>query len=244
MKWFKHETDAHTNLKLQSVIDIHGVGAFGFYWICVELVGLQGENFKLSPEKNWKNYLKKFSGLHEDTIETLLDCFAKTNLIDKRALSRGILYIPKLEERQDEYTQKLRRKSGHNPENVVLEEKREEKNRREDKPEHHLSFLEKLPDDILTTLSEKYKISPQGIQSKATDLLLYCQSRSKQYKNYKAFLENAIRKDKQDLQNKFTYVKKVEAPPPAMEAIAPEEKEKIEARKAQIREGLKPRVAG
>jgi len=132
MKWFKHETDAHTNLKLQCVIDTHGAEAFGFYWICVELVGLQGENFRLKSEKNWKNYLKKFSGLSIEKIETLLTFFSDTKLIDKKALFKGILYIPKLEERQDEYTKKVRRVSGHSPDNIPLEENRRDKKRIEE----------------------------------------------------------------------------------------------------------------
>ena len=72
-----------------------------------------------------------------------------------------------------------------------------------DKPEPSLLFLEKLPVEVCTSLSEKYLISPKGIQSKATDLLLYCKQKGKIYKDYKAFLENALRKDKGILQTSF-----------------------------------------
>jgi hypothetical protein len=69
--------------------------------------------------------------------------------------------------------------------------------------ENSLSFLKELPTEIATELSEKYHISPKGIQSKATDLLLYCKQKGKVYKDYKAFLENALRKDKTKLQLDF-----------------------------------------
>lgn len=71
------------------------------------------------------------------------------------------------------------------------------------KSENSLSFLEELPEAIKGELSEKYAISPKGIQSKATDLTLYCKQNGKKYKDYKAFLENALRKDKAKLQNEF-----------------------------------------
>lgn len=132
MKWFKHETDAHTNLKHQSVIENFadkGVEAFGYYWACLEIVGHQGENFRLKRAKNWKNQLKKFLGLDIERQEVYLKFFAKKDLIDKKALKIGDLYIPKLEERQDEYTEKLRRKSRHSPDNVPLEQKRIEQKR-------------------------------------------------------------------------------------------------------------------
>jgi len=87
-----------------------------------------------------------------------------------------------------------------------------------------LSFLEKLPSDICSALSEKYFISPRGIQSKATDLLLYCRQKGKVYKDYKAFLENALRKDKLKLQQEYPLaVKKVEQ---KEEELTPEQIEK------------------
>ena len=42
MKWFKHESDAYTNLKLEQVLDEFGMGGYGFFWLCCEIVGHQG----------------------------------------------------------------------------------------------------------------------------------------------------------------------------------------------------------
>lgn len=66
-----------------------------------------------------------------------------------------------------------------------------------------LSFLKNVPDDVAKELSEKYKISQVGIKKKAYDLFLYCESKGRKYKNYKATLENAIRKDQNTLKNEF-----------------------------------------
>lgn len=74
------------------------------------------------------------------------------------------------------------------------------------RPEPSISFLENLPGDVSKSLSLKYHISSKGIQSKATDLLLYCKQKGKVYKDYKAFLENALRKDKAKLQLEYPLV--------------------------------------
>ena len=115
-------------------------------------------------------------------------------------------------ERQKNYRERLKTKpkerndsniTRYNDSNARVEENRIEKNRVEEKTEPSLSFLEVLPEELKASLSEKYQISPKGIQSKATDLLLYCKQKGKVYKDYKAFLENALRKDKGTLQTTF-----------------------------------------
>jgi len=87
---------------------------------------------------------------------------------------------------------------------------REEKSRvdkkREEREEASLSFLENLPTTTKEELSLKYNISQKGIQSKSTDLFLYCKQKGKKYKDYKSFLENALRKDKIKLQNEYPLV--------------------------------------
>jgi hypothetical protein len=131
MKWFKHETDAHSNLKLQSLITKYGSEAYGYYWSCIELVGFQGVNYRVKSDKDWKIYLKKFLEIDLPKQETYLSYFAQSGLIDKKALSKGDLFVPKMKERSDDYTNKVRRKSEHSTDNVSLEEKKEEKKRRE-----------------------------------------------------------------------------------------------------------------
>lgn len=134
MKWFKHETDAHTNLKLQAIVDVFGFEIYGYYWLCIELVGLQGgDKFLLKAEKFWKNYLKKQSGIEIETQDKYLEAFANQNLIDKKALNKGNLSIPKLGERSDDYTKRIRRVSEQGTDNVHLEEKKEEEIKREKK---------------------------------------------------------------------------------------------------------------
>lgn len=159
MKWFKHETDAHMNLKLQAIIEKFGLEALGYYWICIELVGGQSENFQIKPDKMWKSYLSRVTGLDTEKQDQYLEFFADLNLIDKKALKSAILSIPKLGERSDDYTKRVRRMSEHTTDNVPLEENRIDKNRTEQNREDNTpsqkakEFFEN-PEPIIKTLIE------------------------------------------------------------------------------------------
>lgn len=158
MKWFKHESDASTNLKLEQVLDEFGLHGYGFFWLCLELVAGQGGlEFKLKPEKNWKKALMKKSNLNEDRTDKILVRFGELNLIDKKALKRNILYIPKLAERADEYTVKLRSKSGQYRDNVGLEQNRIEKKR-----------IEQTPQAAMGTNFNNFKTKNPGADRKKT----------------------------------------------------------------------------
>lgn len=135
MKWFKHYTDAYTNLKLRIIINEFGMQGYGAYWLLLELIGQQAdEKFKLSTTKMWKSALASFSQLSADQLDKLLVRFADLDLIDKKALKYGNLYVPKMAEYSDDYTKRVRRMSEHSTDNVPLEEIRiEEKKKRLDK---------------------------------------------------------------------------------------------------------------
>lgn len=195
MKWFKHETDAHSNLKLQGLIDKFGLEGYGYYWSCLELIGKSGEEYKVKSTKDWMLYFKKFLNIEIEKQIKILDYLSEKNLIDKAELGKGNLHAPKLAERCDEYTDKVRRKSGQGRDNVRLEENRIEENRREKKPHSSLSYLSKIPDTDLEELHAKFDASKSVIQRKAEQMAKYCKSKGKVYKNYRSFLENGLDKD-------------------------------------------------
>ena len=132
MKWFKHHTDAHNNLKFQKIFNEFGSEGYGLFWVCVELVGREGENFRISTKKDWISYLVKNSTIPQDKLKKILTAFGEIGLVDKKALNKGELYLPKLQERVDEYTDKVGRKSRQDRESVGKEEKRTEQIRKEE----------------------------------------------------------------------------------------------------------------
>ena len=38
MKWFKHDSDANMDDKLQDVLLDYGLEGYGLYWYCIELI--------------------------------------------------------------------------------------------------------------------------------------------------------------------------------------------------------------
>ena len=111
MKWFRHDSDAHNNLKFQEVWDKWKLMGYGLFWLCCELVASHSNSkrprFLLKKDKNWLKYLKKVCGVSEGTLQKMLDDFAEINLISKKQLQKGTLSIPKMKERLDEYTESV-----------------------------------------------------------------------------------------------------------------------------------------
>lgn len=63
------------------------------------------------------------------------------------------------------------------------------------KIENSPSYLKEIPEEDIKEFYTRFDTSISAIKSKAESLLLYCQSKGRTYKNYKAFLLNALKKD-------------------------------------------------
>lgn len=205
MRWFKHFSDAYSNLKTQQVIAEHGVRGYGFFWVCCEFVAQQGDGYRVKSDKNWKKTLGFVTREDDKNISTFLEMFARINLIDKKGLEMGDLYIPKMKEYADEYTDKRRRVSRQYRDFVRLEENRIEENRIDKKrgedgaappkPEGSIKYLDAIPEADMLSFTDRFDATPGKVRSKAEDLKLYCIRRGKTYKDYKAFLLNALKRD-------------------------------------------------
>jgi hypothetical protein len=68
-------------------------------------------------------------------------------------------------------------------------------NNTKNRGEKTLSFLIELPQEVIADFVGKFNVSEKQLISKADDLHDYCQAKGKVYKNYKAFLRKAIKKD-------------------------------------------------
>lgn len=108
MKWFQHRTDSYTNLKHLEIREEFGLEGYGFFWLCCELIGQQGDGYRLKNSKNWLKALKTSSNLSEEKIKKLLQKFAEVGLINSKALEKQELYIPKMKDYSDDYTKRLR----------------------------------------------------------------------------------------------------------------------------------------
>jgi hypothetical protein len=202
MKWVQHQSTSHNNLKFQTLLAEFGMAGYGKWWVCVELVAAQGQNYRIKSEKNWKDYLKKVFGDNNEQLEKFLEVCGSSNLIEKASLKKGDLHIPKMSEYCDDYSKKkVRRVSGQDTDNIPLEEKRREEKIKEEKRIEDTPFfkttdyLKNIPSEDMTDFETRFIATTDQIKSKAEDLSLYCESKGKRYKNYKSFLLNALKKD-------------------------------------------------
>lgn len=127
MKWFQHQTHSHTDLALRDIMADFGMEGYGFYWICLELIGQQGDNYRLNGVKSWQKALKDISKLDDKKIDKLLNRFSELNLICRKSMNKGELYIPKMKNYSDDYTKKIRRVSEHSTDNVHVDKIRIDK---------------------------------------------------------------------------------------------------------------------
>jgi len=122
MKWFKHHSDAYTNLKIRDLLDEFGLEGYGLYWLCCELIAQQGGNdYQINNDRNWKRSLSITSKLSDEKLKNILQKLSELNLIDKEAFKKDILYIPKMKEYCDEYTKKIQKKSRNYPDTIQTE---------------------------------------------------------------------------------------------------------------------------
>jgi len=68
-------------------------------------------------------------------------------------------------------------------------------NKATEKTTHSKSYLTAVPEEDYVTLVEKYRVDRTQINSKAEDVLLYCESRGKKYSDYRRTLEAWVKKD-------------------------------------------------
>jgi len=127
MKWIKHFSNAHNNLKFQPIIEKYGWVGYAWYWILLELVAEQGTDFRITGSKGWIYHSARLFELSDESLKEYLDLLAKNKLISRKALSNNTLYIPKMKEYADEYTKKVRSKSGVTPDKLPLEQNRTDK---------------------------------------------------------------------------------------------------------------------
>lgn len=66
---------------------------------------------------------------------------------------------------------------------------------KEKDPRSSLEYLKKPLKEDVDEFSSRFNTTAKVIESKAEDLLLYCERSGRRYKNYKAFLLNALKRD-------------------------------------------------
>ena len=96
------------------------MGGYGFCWVCRELVARDGNNYRISAERQWKETLCEDTFLSMELVEEMLKYQAEIDLIDRKALEEGDLYIPKMKDYGDEWSKRLQREERVTPKKLLI----------------------------------------------------------------------------------------------------------------------------
>ena len=131
MKWFKHDCDMHTDLKIQSLMTKYGLEGYAVWNLCLEMVGKEGKKGKIDGQLRWQEGLMKIIEWSDNgKMKDILNYMAELGLINSKALKYGNLHIPRFIKRVDDYTaRQLRTDYEHDTEKVSLDKTRIDKTR-------------------------------------------------------------------------------------------------------------------
>lgn len=110
MKWFKHDTDANMDAKLQEVMLDYGLEGYGLYWYCIELIAqnVNGDNLTFELEHDAR-IIARNTGSTPQKVEQMMTSFINLGLLNA---DNGHIFCLKLAARCDDFTAKAVRRNG------------------------------------------------------------------------------------------------------------------------------------
>lgn len=108
MKWFKHDSDANRDEKLQNVLLDYGLEGYGLYWYCLELITYDVDQHNLTFDlRHDARIIARNVGSTEKRVEEMMKYFIEIGLFE---CSQGHVTCLKLLKRLD---QSMTSKSGY-----------------------------------------------------------------------------------------------------------------------------------
>ena len=100
MKWFKHDSNANADSKLQNVLLDYGLEGYGLYWYCIELIAgkVEVDNITFSLEHDAR-IIARNTGSTVQKVEEMMRYFIKVGLFEN---SDGVITCMKLAKRLDQ----------------------------------------------------------------------------------------------------------------------------------------------
>lgn len=108
MKWFKHLSEAPDDEKLAEVLDEHGAGGYGVWWLIVEAVARQmDKTTKCDVRYSFKKWVR-ITHVDRRTLAKYLQTFDNLALIVLQNCDKFVtISIPKLRDLRDNHTNNL-----------------------------------------------------------------------------------------------------------------------------------------
>lgn len=100
MKWFKHDTGANMDAKLQEVLLDYGLEGYGLYWYCLELISgkIEKENVQFKLEHDAR-IIARNTGSSVQKVQDIMNRFVELGLFEQ---SDGDITCFKLAKRLDQ----------------------------------------------------------------------------------------------------------------------------------------------
>ena len=100
MKWFKHQSDAHMNAKLQKILIKYGAQGYGLYWFCLECVAGNISDHKLTFElEHDAEILAHHLKMDSRMVEEIMTYMVSLGLFENRG---GTITCLKMAKRMDQ----------------------------------------------------------------------------------------------------------------------------------------------
>ena len=170
MKWFKHDSNATLDAKLQKLKLKYGMEGYGLYWHCLESIARNVESHNLTFElEEDAELISASTNIHYERVQEMMLFMCELGLFEN---ADGRITCLKMATRTDEYTQKLirslenvRTNSGACPDKVPpnrIEENRIDKNRLDkSKKSRTNKFVPPTLEEITNHIREKnYSVNP------------------------------------------------------------------------------------
>ena len=105
MKWFKHDTAANMDAKLQEVMLDYGLEGYGLYWYCIELIAqrVNVDNLTFELEHDCR-IIARNTGSTAQKVEQMMKDFIELGLF---CSENGHVFCLKLADRCDDFTRKI-----------------------------------------------------------------------------------------------------------------------------------------
>jgi len=99
LRWFKHDSDANIDAKLEKLIIKYGMQGYGLYWYCLEMIAMNVSKINLSFELEHDSEVLSYrTGIHSDVIEEMMKFMISLGLFES---SRGKITCLKMLKRID-----------------------------------------------------------------------------------------------------------------------------------------------
>lgn len=111
MKWFKHDSNASVDAKIERLMMKYGLEGYGLYFYCLEMIARTVEPHNLTFElEHDAEIIGHRVGIHQDRVLEMMSYMVDLQLFEMN--DRRIVTCLKLATRTDEYTQKIIKQKG------------------------------------------------------------------------------------------------------------------------------------